>query len=649
MGTERFRGALLSALVIASLMVPAISLLSVSPSSAAPDGLTPRDPIYIYGNVNFTPANGVNGGGSGTENDPYIIENWDISAENAHGIEIRNTDAHFVIRNCVVENGRGVYYNGIYLYNVINGRVENCISENNYHGIYLHYSDNNTLINNICSKNYHGIYLHYSDNNTLDNNTCENNGWAGILLLNSPNNTLDNNTCKNNFAAGFFLWNSDNNTLHKNICENDYRGIWLDNSVHNALTNNTCENNDLYGIYLQNSDNNCIYHNNFVNNSTHAYDDGSNDWDNGYPSGGNYWSDYTGADNYRGENQDILGSDGIGDTPYNIPGGANQDRYPLMSPWTGAPVVLDDTYVNSASPDANYGSSYLLAGTESWGSSVKIIFIKFDISEIGGEVLEVKLWLKLGAAPFCGNPETISAYEVLDQTWSEDTLTYSTMPELASTPEDTVSVTGTPTDWYYWSVTNVVKARLAENSQTVSIALKGEGPGQCDKPFYSKESAFPPYLEITSPELPVIPATIDVSPDTLNLKSRGRWITCFIELPEGYDVADIDIESIRLNGVVPAEPRPTGIGGKKLMAKFSRPAVHAIVSLGEVELTVTGLVNGMPFEGNDTIRVIEPGKVDLEARFMDISFYWSQADPAGKLDIETEFMEIPFYWAQAPD
>ena len=46
-------------------MAPAISLLSVGPSSAAPEGLTPRAPIYIDGNDDFTPANGVTSG-SGT-------------------------------------------------------------------------------------------------------------------------------------------------------------------------------------------------------------------------------------------------------------------------------------------------------------------------------------------------------------------------------------------------------------------------------------------------------------------------------------------------------------------------------------------------------------------------------------------------------
>jgi hypothetical protein len=84
------------------------------------------------------------------------------------------------------------------------------------------------------------------------------------------------------------------------------------------------------GIYLKSSNNNRIYHNNFINNSPQARDDGSNYWDDGYPSGGNYWSDYSGVDENHGENQNIPGSDGIGDTPYSISDGSNKDRYPLI-------------------------------------------------------------------------------------------------------------------------------------------------------------------------------------------------------------------------------------------------------------------------------------------------------------------------------
>lgn len=52
--------------------------------------------------------------------------------------------------------------------------------------------------------------------------------------------------------------------------------------------------------------------------------------DDGYPSGGNYWSDYSGVDEKSGPNQDLSGSDGIGDTPYVIDEN-NTDHYPLIN------------------------------------------------------------------------------------------------------------------------------------------------------------------------------------------------------------------------------------------------------------------------------------------------------------------------------
>ena len=375
--------------------------------------LTPPDPIYIKGNDNFTIPDPVNGGGSGTENDPYIIENWVISSENAHGIWIENTTAYFVIRNCVVENGGDPYgYVGIYLYNVVNGRIENCISENNGAGIVLENSSNNILTNNTCENGLFGIDLMSSDNNTLSNNTCSNNQEVAIVLMGtgihlggsgnniltnntcennllgielggSDNNTLSNNACGNNPYDGIYLWYSDNNHISNNTCENNGEGIGLwEDSDNNTLSNNTCENN-FFGIYLYYSNNNLIYHNNIVNNENlQAYDDGSNYWDNGYPSGGNYWSDYTGADENHGENQDVPEGDGIGDTPYDILGDNNQDRYPLMNPSVAGTAVfsLENLYKVGLDKDLQlYQGSKLVVKFYKYGNIVLQVESVIDI------------------------------------------------------------------------------------------------------------------------------------------------------------------------------------------------------------------------------------------------------------------------------
>lgn len=110
---------------------------------------------------------------------------------------------------------------------------------------------------------------------------------------------------------------------------------------------------------------------------------------------------------------------------------------------------------------------------------------------------------------------------------------------------------------------------------------------------------------------PIIAATIDINPDTLKLKSKGKPITAYIELPEDYNVNEIDISTIRLNGEISAKSHPTKIGDYDkdgvldLMVRFKRAEVMALLSGGEATLTITGKVGDTPFEGSDIIRVIE--------------------------------------------
>jgi hypothetical protein len=123
-----------------------------------------------------------------------------------------------------------------------------------------------------------------------------------------------------------------------------------------------------------------------------------------------------------------------------------------------------------------------------------------------------------------------------------------------------------------------------------------------------------------APEVTPVLATVDIDPDTLNLKSKGRWITAYIELPNDYDVTSIDASTILLNHTIPVDleaPSETGDhdgdGVPDLMVKFSRQTVHDITSEGEATLTITGrLQNGNAFEGNDVVRIINAGKDHID-------------------------------------
>lgn len=253
-------------------------------------------------------------------------ENCVVNASNPNYPVFQMTVDYVNISGFTVENATGSYRAGICLYGANYCNIsQNNVSNNDY-GIYLDSSDNNIIIGNTISNNsLIGVSLFcYDEGNVIVDNTIINNSCAGIKLENMSNyNLIEHNYIGYN-GDNYFEWRGG--ILIFDGCGAQYN---------NTIRYNILESNRKYGVYCMAGSprNNSIYHNNFINNTQNAYDECINIWDNGYPSGGNYWDDYTGVDNYYGPNQDTPGSDGIGDTPYNISGGSNVDRYPLMHPW----------------------------------------------------------------------------------------------------------------------------------------------------------------------------------------------------------------------------------------------------------------------------------------------------------------------------
>jgi parallel beta-helix repeat protein len=199
----------------------------------------------------------------------------------------------------------------------------NNITSNKY-GIYAVSSSNNNIYGNNITSNDDGIFLYSSSNNTLSGNNITSNKYGIYAVSSSNNNIYGNNITSND--DGIFLYSSSNNTLSGNNIRNNNRGIYLEDfSNNNSIVGNNVTANNYVGIAFYRSSQNSIYHNTFLGNNAHASCYNSkNIWDYGYPSGGNYWSNYTGAD---------WNGDGIGDSPYVIDEN-NQDNYPLMSPWS---------------------------------------------------------------------------------------------------------------------------------------------------------------------------------------------------------------------------------------------------------------------------------------------------------------------------
>ena len=189
-------------------------------------------------------------------------------------------------------------------------------------GIKIDYAHNVTVRNIQIENFYYGIDID-SSGVTISGVSIKNN-HVGIFVYGSYNSISGNIISGNEYGIEL-SYSYYNNITENEIYGNEY-GISLYESKSNLICGNHIEHNTV-GIHLySHSSANRIYHNYFVNNYNQARcRESVNYWDNGFPSGGNYWSDYTS----RYPNAKEIDDSGIWDTPYVIDQ-YNKDNYPLV-------------------------------------------------------------------------------------------------------------------------------------------------------------------------------------------------------------------------------------------------------------------------------------------------------------------------------
>jgi len=454
----------------------------------------------LAGNVVYVTASSVSVHG-------FTVRNSGTAWQNNFGIYIfgEGSDSNSVSDNIITNNGCGIRLEG-YLGDSSNNVIDGNSITDNGAGLSLWLSSNNRIYrNNVQNNNYGvgiGVAMNSNDNIITENNITDNGGY-GLEVAQSGRNTITANKIVGNGADGIWLGKTSHSIITaNNIASNGGSGIRVEwGGGGDTIFANNIKNN-LVGIYLWLSwGAPKIYHNNILDNVDQAdvYSGPINTWDDGYPSGGNYWSDYEGTDVFSGPLQDTPGSDGIGDTPYIIEAPyalENIDHYPLINPWT-------------------------------------------------------------------------------------------------------------PT------------------------------------------------------------AILDIDLDTLNLKSMGRWITAYIQLPEGYSPANINASTILLNRTIAPFLDPkygfvtnssgylvdhNNDGVLERMLKFDRATVQSLIynqgiRYGDVALTLTGeLLDGTSFEGTDVVFVNYAGDVNSDGtiNILDtaaISAHWYPGPPIGPLsyDLNADF------------
>ena len=358
-----------------------------------------RSGISVDGN--HKTVQGAGGGYGLTLNSISGVSIRDINIRGfISGIWLSNSSNINIANSTLTEN-----LNAISLYSSSNNRIQrNTITQGTY-GIYLVSSTGNSVEdNNISRTEISGILLDsYSNQNTLSRNVFVD---SGLLVQSSYQNIAEENTVNGgplvllenvshlritdagqvvlinchqmqienlslaHTPVGIELWGTTDSIILDNNVTASYYGIWLCDSSGNSITsNNITESNR--GIELWWSSNNRMFHNRVTNNTWQVHDlawedpeiaPSTNAWDAGYPSGGNYWSDYTGQDS---------NGDGIGDTPYTIDAD-NTDWYPLMGTYRNPCDINHDRRVDMKDLGRAARAFNTSAGDEGWDPQADI-------------------------------------------------------------------------------------------------------------------------------------------------------------------------------------------------------------------------------------------------------------------------------------
>ncbi len=185
--------------------------------------------------------------------------------------------------------------------------IEDCrISQNGSYAVNAHQFSGSVIRNCRVFDNQNGLRFGWGWDIRIQDNFVYHNKNAGVYPDSCYSSTIERNLIYANGVGIEMGYIAGHNTLRENIILDNKQGIQID-----------LEGRDL--------NYNRFYYNAIVNNIVPVGDSPNNiarfqQWDNGFPNGGNYWSNYSGRD----EDQD-----GIGDTPHQFLSNARDD-YPLM-------------------------------------------------------------------------------------------------------------------------------------------------------------------------------------------------------------------------------------------------------------------------------------------------------------------------------
>ena len=343
------------------------------------------DPAIQFQNVSHVTIeasliNATTSGISVTDSDNVTVNDvdfldytgWGVSISSCEDISIMDSQFYgangvsgsAVSRAAILSNQMVGVETGVMMGTLDNSTIQSNSFESCGYPVYLNTAERNDVVGNVMSGGSFGIELRYVYWSNVSGNEITGIEYTGIFCyMDSHNDTFCSNTISDGLGTGFLA----------------------DTSRDCVVISNTFRNNDdpwavAGGVWLRDCSGMLVYHNSFYENTPrHAYDSSATDnrWNETYPTGGNYWDNYTGADENSGADQISGDSDGIGDVPYQFDVDTS-DSYPLVDALNTNTRPVASFTVTPASADAGEAFSVDASGCSDGQDSVDDLQVRWD-------------------------------------------------------------------------------------------------------------------------------------------------------------------------------------------------------------------------------------------------------------------------------
>jgi parallel beta-helix repeat protein len=369
-----------SSVIVVSLFLSLLAFAFIQPAKAS-------GTIYIRADGSIEGTDKI----ASSDNVTYTLTGNIHDCIGIHAIELERDNIVLDGAGYMLEGGGGDGINLVYRSNVT---VKNLLVSQFRNGILSDGGLCNSIIlsGNSFFSNENGINIGGNNITLTDNIVFSKYGWGGVFLSDGSNDILIGNKISSVSGTGMTLYNTNNTIFAENTFFNSH-----------------------YSVELCGASNSKFSHNNFFNNTYDVYTllGSSAVWDEGYPSGGNYWSNYIGIDYCSGPYQNETGSDGIGDTPYR------GDNYPLMYPWSSLPVLNMNTWSDYATIQEAINANETLGGNTilvKKGTYYENVVVSKSVSLIGENpsvtIIDGSNYSDTNVLNVCANNVTISGFTI---------------------------------------------------------------------------------------------------------------------------------------------------------------------------------------------------------------------------------------------